>query len=422
MAQVEQARHSRSDQQEDLASPAPRAPSPADRDHHHHHRLQETSFPSQHLDLTTATAHPPDSPRRSQQSLGLLSGLWTANSSTTSLTQAASVLGENSVPAPRTTGLRQLHATSWRSRLRSRPKSSSTATSVSSQPVLVRTYSGSSRSRPPSQLRSRTHPTMSRGATLPPADAFSFDGILRAVEPEIQGAIDAIAEICARSRLSLADEYGAHMPPQGEILASMPSRQNATGSRWWSPENTLTAVPEASSSSERLAAESRKSSSAGGRTKHTAYGSLRSIISGEGRGRLSSLFGGESSSRQHAEGGGDDHEAKSSGPQYWVFRDSRHPCISLIAGPVASPHVSLDTPSRTDITDPAAPIDCSGSATVSPSGTCKSGSTPFWRSWPRQKPMPTVTAQQEGGNAETRLKNILRTPSNDPSKPLSGLG
>lgn len=55
-------------------------------------------------------------------------------------------------------------------------------------------------------------------ARLPAVDDFSFFGILRAVDPEIRGAIDAIAEICARSRLSLADEYDAHLPPQGEIM------------------------------------------------------------------------------------------------------------------------------------------------------------------------------------------------------------
>jgi hypothetical protein len=52
---------------------------------------------------------------------------------------------------------------------------------------------------------------------LPAIEDFSFSAILRAVDPEIRDAIDAIAEICARSRMSLADEYDAHLPPQGEI-------------------------------------------------------------------------------------------------------------------------------------------------------------------------------------------------------------
>lgn len=46
---------------------------------------------------------------------------------------------------------------------------------------------------------------------LPALEDFSFSAILRAVDPEIRDAIDAIAEICAKSRLSLADEYDAHL-------------------------------------------------------------------------------------------------------------------------------------------------------------------------------------------------------------------
>src|SRR5690606_6733077 len=53
--------------------------------------------------------------------------------------------------------------------------------------------------------------------------------------------LDNIAEICGRSKLSLANEYGSHLPPQGEI--------RATGR---SMDNGLVTVDEASSADEQL--------------------------------------------------------------------------------------------------------------------------------------------------------------------------
>ena len=106
---------------------------------------------------------------------------------------------------------------------------------------------------------------MEESSRLPPVDAFTFKNILRAVEPEIQPALDAIAEICSRSKLSLADEYSAHLPPQGEISASRHSTNpyrtgigNGTGTATIiavGQDSTLPVVPEASSSSERLAGQ-----------------------------------------------------------------------------------------------------------------------------------------------------------------------
>ncbi|KAL9114746.1 MAG: hypothetical protein Q9227_001425 [Pyrenula ochraceoflavens] len=80
---------------------------------------------------------------------------------------------------------------------------------------------------------------------LPPASDFSIEGILNAIQPDIEETIHAIAEIMGRSRLSLANEYGSHMPPQGEIRA----QGRIPG------ENTLLPVEEASASNERLAAD-----------------------------------------------------------------------------------------------------------------------------------------------------------------------
>lgn len=75
----------------------------------------------------------------------------------------------------------------------------------------------------------------------PPSDKdFSIESILQAIEPDIQGTLDSIAEICGRSRLSLANEYGSHIAPLGEIRA---------------PAGGLVPVEEASPSDERRADE-----------------------------------------------------------------------------------------------------------------------------------------------------------------------
>jgi hypothetical protein len=82
---------------------------------------------------------------------------------------------------------------------------------------------------------------MGKRDELPPISDFTIDGILSAIQPDIEGTIDAIAEIMGRSRLSLANEYDSHMPPQGEIRANSRS--------------ALLPVEEASSSNEQLAAD-----------------------------------------------------------------------------------------------------------------------------------------------------------------------
>ena len=111
-----------------------------------------------------------------------------------------------------------------------------------SQPVIVRIHSAdASAHQNPAPRTSRFFPSMSSKDELPPVADFSIEGILAAIEPEIEGTIDAIAEIMGRSRLTLANEYDSHMPPQGEIRATSHS--------------PLLPVEEASSSNERLAAD-----------------------------------------------------------------------------------------------------------------------------------------------------------------------
>ncbi|KAF2402960.1 hypothetical protein EJ06DRAFT_580169 [Trichodelitschia bisporula] len=191
----------------------------------------------------------------------------------------------------------------------------STSSSVSSAPVLVRAYSGHGRSRRGPRRGSarggagstaRNQPmTQGMAARLPPLSAFSFDGMLRAVEPEIEDALEAIARICARSRMSLADEYGAHIPPAAEFVA--PESGERRGGRLVLRTQGLAVVPEASSGSERGSVVE------GGRL--SAYGSLRSVL-GKGKGRDEGEVG-------------------------WIVEGSPRRAIVLVASPEASKQLSL---------------------------------------------------------------------------------
>lgn len=103
------------------------------------------------------------------------------------------------------------------------------SSSSSSQPVLVRTYSNptaDSGSSNPTKMEKRSKSRMkSRSYDLPPLQSFSFQDILASIDPEVRRSIDAIAEICGRSKLSLSDEYGSHRPPQG-ALTSQPEESD----------------------------------------------------------------------------------------------------------------------------------------------------------------------------------------------------
>ncbi|KAJ5507195.1 hypothetical protein N7527_009338 [Penicillium freii] len=101
-------------------------------------------------------------------------------------------------------------------------------------PVLVRAYSGDAQdtSTRPSTLSARRFLSFSGSRSSAPAPSrpaqdimfptdkdFSIESILQAIEPDIRGTLDSIAEICGRSKLSLSNEYGSHIAPLGEICA-----------------------------------------------------------------------------------------------------------------------------------------------------------------------------------------------------------
>ncbi|KAJ5689327.1 hypothetical protein N7462_003719 [Penicillium macrosclerotiorum] len=118
-------------------------------------------------------------------------------------------------------------------------------------PVLVRAYSGNAE-----EANGRRSAMYSRrlfssglkgsvsscpsGPPMPSDKDFSIASILQAIDPDIRTTLDSIAEICGRSKLSLANEYDSHIAPLGEIRA---------------PPGGLVPVEEASSTDERRADE-----------------------------------------------------------------------------------------------------------------------------------------------------------------------
>ena len=53
-------------------------------------------------------------------------------------------------------------------------------------------------------------------AELPPVEAFTFKGIMDSIQGSVADDLERIAEICARSRYSLSNQYEVHMPPHGQ--------------------------------------------------------------------------------------------------------------------------------------------------------------------------------------------------------------
>ncbi|KAL8991519.1 MAG: hypothetical protein Q9169_007851 [Polycauliona sp. 2 TL-2023] len=115
--------------------------------------------------------------------------------------------------------LRRLNGQDCHSRRKSkRPDSDSVA---STQPVLVKGYSQDAPfSTGPKQakMRSRQRSSGYRSSEIPSMESFSFQDILASIDSDVALSIDKIAEICGRSKLSMADEYSSHMPPQSDFL------------------------------------------------------------------------------------------------------------------------------------------------------------------------------------------------------------
>ena len=172
--------------------------------------------------------------------------LWTADTLEASSTipdQAphGETIRDEIAAAHRAAALRQLNGNS---RNRHRPsKSTGAGNTASSHPVVVRTYSGATASEQRQRIPVIQEEQDMGKAELPPVEAFAFDDILRNVESDVAGTLDAIAGICASSRYSLSNHYDVHLPPHGQVDGTTP---------YLTPSDT-TAAPEATEQRVQLA-------------------------------------------------------------------------------------------------------------------------------------------------------------------------
>ncbi|KAI0167185.1 hypothetical protein GGR52DRAFT_557278 [Hypoxylon sp. FL1284] len=211
---------------------------------------------------------------------------------------------DGSTASHRTTALRQLNRSQPSSRHRytkssEPPGTKSTATDTYSRPVVVRTYSGASPSssvkgpvsvstatplsNPPVQYPRRNgtvnnnmrykasdRPRLAADAKLPPLEAFSFKSIMADIQQDVGADLDRIAEICARSRYSLSNQYEVHIAPLGSGSdfarpSKAPSRPIAQ------PGPTLQAT---SNDDEHIGLTQKKRRS----RRSAAYGTLETIM------------------------------------------------------------------------------------------------------------------------------------------------
>ncbi|KAL1866326.1 hypothetical protein Daus18300_006788 [Diaporthe australafricana] len=123
---------------------------------------------------------------------------------------------------------------------------------------------------------------------LPPHDAFSFKTImanLQAQSNEMDNALDGIAEIYARSRYSLSNQYEVHVAPHGSgasFVSAVPSssirRRGFTKNSHSQNGLTLQAIQSGDEDNSASARSHRKRRSTG-RRQSAAYGTLETIMS-----------------------------------------------------------------------------------------------------------------------------------------------
>lgn len=206
--------------------------------------------------------------------------LWTSNTSTASLVESEEaargehILDEAKV-AHRLTALRSLNGAN-----RSHHRYAKSTGETFNQPVIVRTYSGATR--PRSQQRDSIAIKKQNGTAgmssnkmdmkLPPVEAFSFKGIMDEIKHGVSDDLERIAEICARSKYSLANQHESHHPPHGSG-DRIPQIGIAPGIDLSAP--TLQAVESDEHTTRHLTRSSRGSR----RGKSVAYGTLETIMS-----------------------------------------------------------------------------------------------------------------------------------------------
>ena len=172
-----------------------------------------TSIPVQ--DMQNGRRPRPDaSPQHVSPTISAATSTATSRSQSSPL-RAANTVPSSNKPSAKDTNLAHqaaVHRVNVRQAL-----SANSRASGPSQPVLVNPAPKSKHMKDADAATSS--PTLLATPVLPSPHEFSFEEILDSIGPDAHAAIDAIAEICGRSKLSLADQHSSHRPPQGEVEA-----------------------------------------------------------------------------------------------------------------------------------------------------------------------------------------------------------
>ncbi|KAI9863650.1 MAG: hypothetical protein M1813_003673 [Trichoglossum hirsutum] len=232
--------------------------------------------------IVSAPNTPLPSIHRRRQSLPLnILGLWSLSSRDTSTVSLADPgqcgTGEPASNDSTTTHLRSaLRQLNGGPKLRRHRHSKSTIVrnSTFSQPVIVRTYSGSSRPGSRQQVPATLREEEMDKTDLPTIEEFSFDGILRAIEPEVSNTLDAIANLCTNYRSNLSQECDYLVLAQGELDKKIEETDQLTTS----------VLDETNARSERITADSKPLDGGNlasdiAHTASTAYSTLQNILS-----------------------------------------------------------------------------------------------------------------------------------------------
>ncbi|KAI0471147.1 hypothetical protein GGR56DRAFT_659188 [Xylariaceae sp. FL0804] len=242
----------------------------------------------------------------------------TPNPSSTSLVPSTAegrpIPLDGSTAAHRTTALRELSRAQPSSRAAcpaksaGPPGSTSTTTGTYSHPVLVRTYSGPppassagvrsagrrapvpSASAAPSassasswQLRrDGLAVSMSRqGANrkppstkLPPLEAFTLKSIMAETPDRLSADLDRVAEICARSRYSLSNQYEVHVAPHGSGATFLAPAVTSAA-----PNSTAGPTLQAIADDDEQGRVTRRKRASTARRRSAAQGTLETIMS-----------------------------------------------------------------------------------------------------------------------------------------------
>ena len=159
------------------------------------------------------------------------------------------------------------HVKSQEAAKNAQPKSQ---TNANSKPVLVRGPS----TKPDMKKKRQLTTTKSTSPPIPPLESFSIHDILDSIGPDADASIDAIAEICGRSKMSLAAEHSSHRPPQGH-LATAGGGSTSSPDHFFLPAR-LEPVAETSSDRPQTRSMSKKSLALATATGHGQHGFLPS--------------------------------------------------------------------------------------------------------------------------------------------------